>query len=76
MIRFVLQFLRGDPVRVIGPLDAVQWLCLLATVGFGWLIWRAERRGSSGDDGGSGQALEAAIWARIGANRSSCNPSR
>ncbi len=61
VIRFVMQLLRADPVRVIGPLDAVQWLCLLAAVGFSWLIWRAERGGSSGDDAGRNQALDAAI---------------
>ena len=43
-IRFGVEFFRGDPVRVLGPLNAVQWLCLAAVVGFAVLIVRGERR--------------------------------
>jgi prolipoprotein diacylglyceryl transferase len=42
-IRFVVEFFRGDPVNHLGPLSSVQWLCLVAIVGFTYLIWRGER---------------------------------
>jgi len=45
LIRFVVEFFRGDPVNVWGPLTSVQWLCLLAALGFGALLVRGERAG-------------------------------
>ncbi len=43
VIRFVMQHWRADPVVRWGPLDAVQWVCLAAALGFSWLLWRGER---------------------------------
>lgn len=43
MIRFVVEFVRGDPVNQLGPLSSVQWLCLVVIIGFSVLIWRRER---------------------------------
>jgi len=42
-IRFICEFLRGDPARHLGPLTAVQVVCVLAMVGFSALILRGER---------------------------------
>jgi phosphatidylglycerol:prolipoprotein diacylglycerol transferase len=46
LIRFVVEFFRGDPVNEWGPLTSVQWICLAAAAGFGFLIWRGERAAS------------------------------
>lgn len=43
-IRFGCEFLRGDPGRAVGPLSAVQVVCLLVMVGFSWTLWRGRRR--------------------------------
>lgn len=43
LIRFGVEFFRGDPARHLGPLTAVQVLCLVAALGFGWGLWRSER---------------------------------
>lgn len=42
VIRFCCEFLRGDPSRHLGPLTAVQVVCLVAAVGFTGLILRKE----------------------------------
>jgi prolipoprotein diacylglyceryltransferase len=42
-IRFCLDFVRGDPSVVLGPLSVVQWVCLGAGSVFGLLVWRGER---------------------------------
>lgn len=44
LIRFGLEFLRGDNGPSWGSLTRVQWVCLAAAVGFGALIVRGERR--------------------------------
>ncbi len=43
LIRFALEFLRGDPSLTVGPLSVVQVVCLVAAGVFGWLIYRGER---------------------------------
>jgi phosphatidylglycerol:prolipoprotein diacylglycerol transferase len=43
VIRFALEFLRGDPSVTLGPLSLVQWVCLVAAGLFGFLIRRGER---------------------------------
>lgn len=45
LIRFVLDFVRGDAQLPVGPLTAVQWFCLGAMLVFGGLIWRGEKSG-------------------------------
>jgi prolipoprotein diacylglyceryltransferase len=42
-IRFMLEFLRGDTGVMVGPLTAVQVVCLAAAIVFGALILRGER---------------------------------
>lgn len=42
LIRFAVEFLRGDPSVVWGPMKAVQWVCLAAFVGFGLQVWRGQ----------------------------------
>jgi prolipoprotein diacylglyceryltransferase len=44
LIRFGLEFVRGDAALYSGPLSIVQWVCLAAVVVFGGLILRGERR--------------------------------
>ncbi len=43
LIRFALEFLRGDPSLRFGPFSVVQLVCLSGAVLFGWLIYRGER---------------------------------
>ena len=43
LIRFFLEFLRGDPSLRLGPISVVQGVCLAGAVLFGWLIYRGER---------------------------------
>ena len=44
LIRFGLEFLRGDPSVHLGPLSVVQLVCLAAAALFSFLIVRGERR--------------------------------
>lgn len=44
-IRLGMEFLRGDNGWSVGPLTAVQWVCVATIVGFGALIWREDRGG-------------------------------
>ena len=53
LIRFSLEFLRGDPSLHWGPLSIVQLVCLAAAVLFGALIIRGERTGYSSEGPGS-----------------------
>jgi phosphatidylglycerol:prolipoprotein diacylglycerol transferase len=39
--RLVVEFFRGDPAWLLGPLKAVQWVALLTILGFGFLLLRA-----------------------------------
>jgi phosphatidylglycerol:prolipoprotein diacylglycerol transferase len=43
-IRFGLEFVRGDPGVMVGPLSAAQWMCLVVMAVFGTLLWRGERQ--------------------------------
>lgn len=43
LIRFFLEFLRGDTGLTLGPLTGVQWVCGVAALVFGGLIVRGER---------------------------------
>ena len=45
-IRFGLEFFRGDAGWRVGPLTAVQWVCLAAAVGFGGSVLRGVIRTS------------------------------
>lgn len=42
LIRFGMEFLRGDNSQTLGPLTLVQWVCLSAALGFSFLIVRRE----------------------------------
>ncbi len=51
LIRLGTQFWRGDPVLRWGPLDAVQWVCLLTALAFGALLLRSSLRRAAADGG-------------------------
>lgn len=44
LIRAALEPLRGEPVRMVGPISLVALFCLGAALAFSLLIWRGERR--------------------------------
>lgn len=48
VVRFFLEFVRGDPGIELGPLSAAQVFCVVVAVGFGALLWRGERGAAHG----------------------------
>jgi phosphatidylglycerol:prolipoprotein diacylglycerol transferase len=44
VIRFGVEFFRGDPAWLLGPFKAVQWVALAAILAFGMLIWSTRQK--------------------------------
>lgn len=55
VIRFITEAWRGDPSVRLGPLSAVQAVCLLAAAGFSWTLWQKRAGERPPDLGAHGQ---------------------